>query len=533
MSGIDGKRVILIALVFSLTVSALLQNTNAQSQEDPVRFEDLKHLVDQYDEETGRYGNLETGSWVNFQDTIAYSRINDNEDTEAYLVSTGVSPYSPHLVFVGSEIHEDLLVEAKVNFTVQIIEVVEGNTSRQVIATFNEGARVVVEGKDTSDEDRSVIEVFGIEIDIPKSLDSSWARFFIVLIAWTLGSILLWLIFFIGLKISKKTKTVFDEEILGIVTAPFFVILLLYGLLISLSQFDMNKNLIDIIDKIYRASTVIVIAYISIKVFKRVILVYLKVISKKTDTQADDILAPFLGKVITVAIWIIAFVMFLRVFNIDVTVFVAGMGIIGLVIAFAAQDTLSNFFAGIMILLDRPFKEEDWIQLDGSNYQVKHIGLRSTRLFHSISNQIVTIPNNRISDHMFSNISEPDYFGRKTVEIGASYKHDPRRVGELLVEIVNSHPETMIDEDHQSFYRFVSFGDSALNFSVTFWVKDFNEQWRVASEIRERIYKRFEQEGIEIPFPQRVIHMAPGEQNKNVPVDEKGRSMGNMQNLGV
>ena len=270
----------------------------------------------------------------------------------------------------------------------------------------------------------------------------------------------------------------------------------------------MDPKLIDILDKVYRAATVVVAAYISIKVFKRIILVYLKILSKKTDTQADDILAPFLGKVITVAIWIVAFVMFLKVFDVDITVFVAGMGIIGLVIAFAAQDTLSNFFAGIMILLDRPFKEGDIIMLDGDGYEVRHIGLRSTRLFHSISNQLVTIPNNKISDHLFSNLSEPDFKGRKTVEVGVGYDHDPKKVGALLIEIANSHPDSFVDKDHQPHYRFTTFGDSSLNFTLTFWVKNFNDQWRVASELRERIYSRFASEGIEIPFPQRVVHLA-------------------------
>jgi small-conductance mechanosensitive channel len=292
----------------------------------------------------------------------------------------------------------------------------------------------------------------------------------------------------------------------------------------------MDEKLIDILDMIYKAATVVLIAYISIKVFKRVILVYLKIVAQKTENQADDILAPFLGKVITVAIWIVAFVMFLRVFGIDITVFVAGMGIIGLVIAFAAQDTLSNFFAGIMILLDRPFKEGDIIMLDDAGYEVKHIGLRSTRLFHSISNQLVTIPNNKISDHLFSNLSEPDNKGRKTVEVGTGYDNDPKRIGEILMEIANSHPDTFVDDDHQPFYRFANFGDSSLNFSLTFWVKDFNDQWRVASEIRERIYERFDREGIEIPFPQRVVHMASDKKSKERATISKP-APGDMKNL--
>jgi small-conductance mechanosensitive channel len=507
MSRIDGRKIILITAILTALIMISSSPVTAQSLDDPIEFGDYQELMDEFNESTGRFGDIQTGSWVIFTDKVVYSKINADENTESYLNSTGGSMYSPHLVFLGPEIDDLLKKGAEIEFTVRIVEVLEGNISKQVIAPYNEGVKVIVEGSEDGEEDPH-IEVFGIRRSIPEKWDTSWARFFIVLAIWTAGSIIIWLAFFLAIKLSKKTKTVFDEQVLGIVTAPVFVILLLYGLLISLSQFDMDKKLIDILDKVYWAATIILVAYISIKVFKRVILVYLKIMSKKTETQADDILAPFLGKVITVAIWIVAFVMFLKVFGIDITVFVAGMGIIGLVIAFAAQDTLSNFFAGIMILLDRPFKEGDIIMLDDSGYEVRHIGLRSTRLFHTISNRLVTIPNNKISDHLFANLNEPDFKGRKTVEVGVGYDHDPREIGNLLIEIANSHPDAYVDKDHQPHYRFQSFGDSSLNFTLTFWVKDFNDQWRVASELRERIYSRFASEGIEIPFPQRVVHMA-------------------------
>lgn len=530
MLGFRGKRILFIALIFVVIMTISSSQSTAQSKEAPLEYENLQHLIDEYDEGTGKFGNIQTGSWVTFNDKVVYSKVNSNDDTEAYLNSTGGSAYSPHLVFLGPEIKELLKKDAEIEFSVRILEIAEGNITKQIIAPYNEGVMVIVEGKDDGEEEDPHIEVFGIRRTIPEKWDTSLARFFIVLAIWTTCSILLWIAFFLAIKLSKKTKTVFDEQVLGIVTGPFFVILLLYGFLISIKQFDMDQKLIDILDNVYWAATIVLIAYISIKVFKRIILVYLKIVSKKTDTQADDILAPFLGKVITVAIWIVAFIMFLRVFGIDVTVFVAGMGIIGLVIAFAAQDTLSNFFAGIMILLDRPFKEGDIIMLDDAGYEVKHIGLRSTRLFHSISNQLVTIPNNKISDHLFSNLSEPDYKGRKTVEVGVGYEHDPREIGDLLIEVANSHPDTYMDEDHKPHYRFQSFGDSALNFTLTFWVKDFNDQWRVASELRERIYNKFASEGIEIPFPQRVVHMASDAPLKEMKTVSK-LAPGDMKNL--
>ncbi|MGA1872547.1 MAG: mechanosensitive ion channel domain-containing protein [Thermoplasmatota archaeon] len=520
--------------------------TTGQTLEEPAEVDDLQSLLDMFDGTTGRFGTFETGSFVTFEDTVSYVGVLTEtveedgaevsvEKTYMIMESTEQSSDDIHILkFHGSELKEEIRSGARVGIMVRISEMTMDNRTVQYLKPLSE-VELIKQGKDDGVVRKTDIEVFGFSIPtsfLPREYRTPFVRFLLVFCIWAAASVVLWLIFYLALKVSKRTKTEIDQQILSIVTGPFFVILLLYGLIISVSQFDLNPRFIDILDKAYSAVTIVIVAYIAIKVFKRVIMVYLKLLSRKTETQADDVLVPLLGKVATVVIWVVAIVMFLRVFGIDVTVFVAGMGIIGLVIAFAAQDTLSNFFAGIMILLDRPFKEGDWIELEGSNYQVKHIGLRSTRLFHSISNQLVTIPNNRISDHMFSNLSEPDFLGRKTVEVGVSYDNDPRRIGKLLLDIVNSHPDTLLDDDHAPHYRFNAFGDSSLNFAVTFWVRDFNDQWRVASEIRERIYEKFEQEGIEIPFPQRVVHMGPKEKQKDLPISS-GRPSGDMQNLGV
>jgi small-conductance mechanosensitive channel len=545
MSGEMGRRIALLALftvVFMVITSAI---GSAQSREDPLEVDDYQSLLDMKDEGTGRFGTITTGSFVVFDDKVTqiveYTEVSHVGDCETHVLKTQLFfastedaiGYPEPLQFHGTDYDESLKIGAEVRITIQIKEVQDGNTTVQVIDTTNGLVELIKQGKDDGVKKDDDIEVFGVSIPttfLPKDYRTDLVRFLLVFAVWAIGTVILWFIVMFAMRLAKKSRFDADHKILSIVAGPFFVILLVYGLLISISQFDLDDRFLEILDMIYKAVTIVIIAYISIKVFKKVIIVYLEVLSRKTDTQADDVLVPVMGKIITVVIWIVAIVMFLRVFGIDVTIFIAGMGIIGLVIAFAAQDTMSNFFAGIMILLDRPFKEGDWIEMDGSTYQVRDIGLRSTRLFHSISNQVVTIPNNRISDHIFSNLSEPNYLGRKTINVGVGYQHDPKRIGEMLVEVVRSHPNTFEDEGHAPHYRFNTFGDSSLDFAVTFWVKDFNDQWRVASELRERIYERFEREGIEIPFPQRVVHLSGKGDVDDVPITSKPVP-GDMKNL--
>ncbi|MGA1822154.1 MAG: mechanosensitive ion channel family protein [Thermoplasmatota archaeon] len=516
-----------ICIMMAVLIIGLPSATGAGGSDD-LSFEDI---MDAYDAEDRDFAGYDDGDVIEFVDHVSVSRLNADGDTVVWFRSTGGSIYSPTLTY-PNDLTSILTPNTKIKTKVTVVNLSIDGEYGEVLDAQIDDIEILRVGEDEIILDGETINIFGYEISLsglPDDLETPWFKFVLVLVVWVVMVFVLWVIFQIIVKIVNKTKTSLDDTFINILRAPLFIILLLYGILVALSMLNLNDQLMFIITRLYQAGTIVALAYIVIKVFKKVLMVYLKVVSAKTETKADDVLVPVFGKIATVVIWIIAIIMFLDTFGIDITVFVAGMGIVGLVIALAAQDTLSNFFAGIMILLDRPFKEGDWIMLDEKVYQVRHIGLRSTRFFHSASNQLVTIPNNRISDHIFSNLNEPNYMGRYTVNVGVSYDSDPRKVGELLLNIVRSHPDTFEDDDHKPIYRFSSFGDSSLDFIVMFWLRDFNDQWRVASEIRHEIFDRFNKEGIEIPFPQRTVHMA----RASDPVAGSGKTPGvaEMSNL--
>jgi MscS family membrane protein len=496
---------------------------------------DFEDIMKTYNEETGDFEGFVPGDSIEFEDYVDQINYDGESYTEVWFRSTGSGPYDPSLLFVG-DITKWVEVNDKIKVTVNIVErTTEENRTVEKLNSQVGSLKILKEGEEDKMLTSEKIDILGYKISLsglPESLQTPWFKFGLVLFSWMVITVVLWLAFRLIVKIADRTKTDIDQKIINIVRVPFFIIVLLYGFILSVTMLDPPERILRWITNIYRAGVIILIAIIAVKIFKNIVIIYLKWLSRKTETQADDVLVPVLGKVVTVVIWIIAGILFLEAFGVDITVFVAGLGIAGLVIAFAAQDTLSNFFAGIMILLDRPFKEDDWILMDDKVYQVKHIGLRSTRLLHSFTNQIVTIPNNRISDHVFSNLNEPDYYGRTTVKVGVSYGADPRKVGAILLDEVKKHPDTFEDEDHVVFYRFNEFGDSALLFAVTFWIKDFNDQWRVSSELRESIFERFAAEDISIPFPQRVIHFASGPVPKDAKTAESSASgVTDMQNL--
>lgn len=192
--------------------------------------------------------------------------------------------------------------------------------------------------------------------------------------------------------------------------------------------------------------------------------------------------------------------------NIDVTAWLASAGIVGIAVGFAARDTLANLFAGIFILADAPYKLGDFIVLDsGERGRVTDIGIRSTRLLTRDDIEI-TLPNAVIANTKITNETGGPY--KKTrvrATVGVAYGSDIDRVREVLkgvlddCEYVERYPEPQT--------RFRSMGDSSLVFEVRGWVAEPVLVGRTVDALNTAIYKRFAETGIEIPFPQRVVHL--------------------------
>jgi small-conductance mechanosensitive channel len=186
----------------------------------------------------------------------------------------------------------------------------------------------------------------------------------------------------------------------------------------------------------------------------------------------------------------------------------AGAGIAGIAVALAAQDFISNFFGGAIITVDKPFKVGDRIRVDDVYGDVISVGTRSTRI-KTLDNQIVTIPNNKLTTNIITNYSEPDPRLRMTIPISVAYGTDPLRVKKILLEIAYDairNSEYFVDDPAPE-ALFVEFAESSLNFILRIWTKAVISTEKVKDTINCRIAERFVKEGIEVPFPQMDVHM--------------------------
>ncbi|MEE9236809.1 MAG: mechanosensitive ion channel family protein [Thermoplasmata archaeon] len=303
-------------------------------------------------------------------------------------------------------------------------------------------------------------------------------------------------------RYARKTETQLDDVVLRILRGPLIVILIAYGTIQSLAILQLPAETMNLLFLIYTALLVLLLTWLAYRIFKGVVIEFGRRAAAKTETPLFDALWPVLSKVGALLILAIGASMVAGIFGLNLTAFIAGMGVLGIAIAFAAQESLSNFFSGIFLLMDRPFKEGDLIEINGDRCRIEKIGLRTTRLYHRPSHKMLVIPNNKMARDVIVNLVEPDETIRQKTTIGVAYGSDIERVKATIVAAAKENPLVIKDEPGREPYaRLEEFGDYAMLFKLKFWVSSADKLNRVRGEVNETIVQRLDEAGIEIPVP--------------------------------
>lgn len=205
-----------------------------------------------------------------------------------------------------------------------------------------------------------------------------------------------------------------------------------------------------------------------------------------------------------------AYLVLVTVWHLDPAGFLASAGIAGIAIGFAAQDTLSNLFAGVFIIADAPYRVGDFITLDsGERGEVLHIGLRSTRILTRDDIEI-TIPNAVMGRAKITNeAGGPSTAHRIRVPVSCAYGSDVHAVRRALVEEAQAVEQVLPVPEPR--VRFRAFGDSGLEFELLCWIPVPVLRGQVLDELHTRVYERFTREAIEIPYPKRDVYLHTSE----------------------
>lgn len=211
----------------------------------------------------------------------------------------------------------------------------------------------------------------------------------------------------------------------------------------------------------------------------------------------------FVGFIISILLAIVSM-------GIDLTslAFIAGALSVG--IGFGLQDVIKNLVAGIIILLERPFRVGDWVIMNGEEGKIKQINIRSTEM-ETFKRTSVIIPNASLISSSVTNLTHDDNMARQSVKVGVSYDSDPQIVKQILLDCAKEHKNIL--QNPAPYVLFQDFGSSSLDFELRYYIKNLWESWPTPSDLRYTIFKRFKENGIEIPFNQLVVYN--GDKPKN------------------
>ncbi len=305
-------------------------------------------------------------------------------------------------------------------------------------------------------------------------------------------------------RLTAKTKTQFDDQMVKLVQRPAFQTVFLSALVLATRSLGLPPGFTALLIKILK--TVIVLTWLFAGFpISRLMLDALgrikdrfEIVEKRTIPLFDLTMKLLLFGGATYAA--------MMIWGIDPTAWLASAGIIGIAVGFAAKDTLANLFAGFFIVADAPYRLGDFVILpSGERGKVTHVGIRSTRLLTRDDIEI-TVPNALIANAKIINESGGPREGERIrIKVGVAYGSDVDQVVEVLIKLAIEHPH--ICPEPQPRVRMRGFGTSSLDFELLCWIDEPVLRGKLTHQMYMAVYKQLNQLGIEIPFHQTDLHI--------------------------
>lgn len=304
-------------------------------------------------------------------------------------------------------------------------------------------------------------------------------------------------------------------EVVGRLQRPFGGLVIWAAAGVGWSQFTL-ATFVDapawagVVDSAIFVVTAYFAASVAVQIVSFVLTAVLEPLAKKTEGKLDDQIIKILQSVGGIVVWVFAGVTVFGKFGVNVASMIAGLGIGGLAFALAAQDSISQAFGGIVLLLDKPFDVGDNVEVSGVSGTVEEVGIRSTKI-RGFDKTLVTIPNASIAQDKIVNFSRRDGF-RQILVLGMLYDTAPdkiRNAKTTLEEIIEKHPKTL----NESWVNFTDFGASSLDMEVVYWIDVASglELREVRHEVNLSIVEHFAEMGIGFAFPTRTLEWAEGQ----------------------
>jgi len=304
-------------------------------------------------------------------------------------------------------------------------------------------------------------------------------------------------------KIAEKTKWKGDEIVISELRGKTFFWFVIAGIYLAILNIPIREDIFNILQKIL---LVIVIASVTI-VFARIAVGFVNSYAGKAQGVLP--LTSISSNLVNVLILATGILIILQSLGISITPMLTAFGVGGLAVALALQDTLSNLFSGLHIIISKQVAPGDYVKLDtGEAGYVTDIAWRNTTI-RAISNNMIVVPNSKLASAIITNYCQPEKEMSVLIQVGVSYDSDLEKVEKVTIEVAREVMEKIQGgiSEFEPFIRYHTFGDSSINFSVILRTREFVNQYIIKHEFIKKLHKRYQKEGIEIPFPITTVYM--------------------------
>lgn len=303
-------------------------------------------------------------------------------------------------------------------------------------------------------------------------------------------------------RIIKKTQTNIDDKIIKSLKTPVFWTVFITGLYLFIFSFSLQDKTNNLLTNILITSIILFWSSAAVQIAKLLLQTYNRKLLK--GGRLSDAI-PFLENIIVIGIYSVSALVALDKWGINITPLIASAGVVGIAVAFAAKDTISNLFGGISVFFDRPYKVGDYVIIEEKyRGEVIEIGMRSTKI-RTRDNVLVTVPNSVMVTNAVINETGLDPKLRIRIPIGVAYNSDLDKVEYTLVATMKSHNEVIKDPAPRIRYR--KFGDYAIELEALCVIDKPANRGRVTHELIKEIDKAFREEKIVMPYPQSDIYL--------------------------
>ncbi|MEA1978184.1 MAG: mechanosensitive ion channel family protein, partial [Chloroflexota bacterium] len=375
----------------------------------------------------------------------------------------------------------------------------------------------------------SLTEAVGIEeFNFLRLSSADWINLAIsIVLAFVLYKVGMWLIHSLLRRVVERTPTDLDDRFLTAMNDQIRWFITIFAIEIAL----LRLQFIDVAFKT-RIRDISFLLYLVASFFIAWKLVGFTLdhlqnrLSQRMDSNQVNTLMQLVGWVVKFFVVFIYITILLEFFGISITAVTAVLGLGGLALSLAAQDTIADFISGIIILIDQPFRVGDRIQVDKVNTwgDVVEIGMRSTKIL-TRDNRLVIIPNSTIGSSAVVNFTFPDPRYRVEIELGIGYGQDIDEIRRIIIEAVEKVDNVLEDKPVDAL--FLEFGETTMTFRVRWWIDSYVDTRRMFDKVNQVLYTALEGAGIEMPFTTYDVNIKVDNENENrlsEAVDEGGTS---------